>query len=127
MPRSEDSPDGSPFPLPDPSSIGLETPGDVDSILVCLADRRRRLLLAGLSEKSPPVAVEDLVRHIREREAGEIPDTSSDDEAVEITITLVHNHLPKLSEAEVIDVDHETSTVKQGDRFEAAKRLLQVV
>lgn len=126
MPRSDDSSDDS-SPLSDLSSIGLETPGHVDSIFVCLADRRRRLLLARLSENSPPVVVEDLVQHIRGREAGETPDTSSDEEPVEITIALVHNHLPKLSEAGVIDVDRETNTVEKGDRFEAAKRLLQVV
>jgi hypothetical protein len=51
----------------------------------------------------------------------------SDDELAEITVTVLHNHLPKLSEAGVIEFDYETNTVCLGPQFETAKDVLRVV
>lgn len=126
MPPSDDSSEDS-SSSSDVPGFDLETAGDLDSLFLCLADRRRRIMLAGLSGKPTPVVVEDLVEHIHEREVGESAGAPSADELVEITITLLHNHLPKMNEAGVIDVDHDADTVQKGDRFEAAKLLLQVM
>lgn len=126
MPPSDDSSAGS-SSSSDVPGFDLETAGELDSLFLCLADRRRRIMLAGLSGKPTPVVVEDLVEHIREREVGESADESSADERVEITITLLHNHLPKMAEAGVIDVDDDADTVQKGDRFDAAELLLQVM
>ena len=96
-------------------------------MFACLADRRRRILLDVLSENGGPVVVEELVEQIHERERTEFTDTPSDDTLVGITVALYHNHLPMMSEAGVIDVDHETNTVREGDRYETAMELLRVV
>lgn len=122
MPRSDDSP-----AFTGPIATSLDTPRDIDSLFACLANHRRRLLLEGLSERSGPVVVEELVQHIVEREDEATADTGGNDQLSEITIALFHNHLPKLQEAGVIDVDHETNTVREGYRFQTAKSLLETV
>lgn len=124
MPQSDDSSDNV---SPIPSSTDLGAPGEVDSLLRCLADRRRRLLIECLSDQSGPLVVEELVQHVYEREVAESADSQSDDERVEIAITLIHNHLPRLSEAGVIEVDYDTNTVGEGDRMQTAMALLRVV
>lgn len=126
MPQSDDPSDGS-SPFTDSIATDQNSPGDLDSLFACLANHRRRLLLEGISKTSGPVVVEELVQHIVEREDVATADTDSSDQLVEITISLFHNHLPKMREAGVIDVDHETNTVQEGNRFETAKSLLEIV
>lgn len=126
MPQSDDPSDG-PYLSVDSANGNLRAPEDVDTLFECLADHRRRLLIEYLAENSGPVVVEEIVRYISEPDGGATHDTLSTDTLVEITVTLLHNHLPKMNDAGVVDVDHETSTVQEGDRFEIATALVAVV
>ena len=126
MPRSDD-PAADFHPSPAPELTNLRTPDNVDTLFACLADQRRRLLIECLSEQPGPVVVEELVQYVSEREYGATTGTPSDDTLAEIAVTLLHNHLPRMDEAGVIDVDHETSTVQEGDRYDIATSLLEVV
>ena len=125
MPPSENSSKG-PTLLPDSGTSDSQTPEDIDAIFKCLAGHRRRLLIETLSTMSGSVGVEELVQRISE---GDIrtPGTTSDDRLNEVTISLLHTHLPKMDEAGVVEVDHETKTIQEGDRFCTAASLLEVV
>jgi len=50
-----------------------------------------------------------------------------EDALVEIKSPLLHQHLPEIAEAGILDVDHETSIGQEGDRFDVATALLEVV
>lgn len=104
-----------------------KTPAEVDAIFTCLAHQRRRRLVAFLSERSGPIVVEEIVQHLTELDAGGPSASRLDDEDVEIAVSLLHKHLPKLDEAGVVDVDTETRTVRKGRCFDVATSLLEMI
>lgn len=68
-----------------------------------LADERRRLALAILSERTTSIRLEELATEIAIRSEDIDPD---DEEAVaRVKTALHHGHLPKMSELGVIDYD----------------------
>lgn len=79
----------------------LETSGrsdaSLDRLYRLLADGERRALLAFLLERDEPVPLSELRAHVAddgdERRAG---------------IRLVHSHLPKLAEADLVEYDRES-------------------
>jgi hypothetical protein len=114
-------------PLPDSVTSDLQTPEDVDAVFECLTGKRRRLLIKYLSETSGPVVVEELAQHISKQGGRSASGMSRDDRLGEDTIALLHTDLPKLDEAEIVEVNHETKTVQKGDRFSTAASLLEVI
>jgi len=126
MPRSEDPPDDSYSGL-NAAVADMPTPNDVDELFACLADQQRRLLIECVAEHAGPLVIEELVQHISDREDGATPETQSKGALVETTIALLHQHLPKMDEARIIDVDHETNTVQEGEYFDVALAVLEVV
>lgn len=100
------------------------TPEALDVLVTCIADHRRRLLIEGVGERSGPVQYEELAQFISERENGATTRTPSNEDVDRVTIELVHNHLPRLDSAGVIDVDRDDRTVRRGDRLDQALTLL---
>ena len=97
----------------------------MDAIFGCLASHQRRLLIECLSETSGPVVVEELVQQISEQGDRSAAEASRDERLGDAAITLLHNPLPRMDEAGVIEVDHETKTIQKGDRFSTAASLLE--
>jgi len=126
MPSSE-NPSSSSNPFPESVTSDDRTPEDVDAIFACLASHQRRLLIEHLSETSGPVVVEELVQYVSKGEDSRTTGTPRDERLAEVTITLLHTHLPKMDEAGMVDLDHETKTVQKGDRFSTAVSLLEVI
>lgn len=79
----------------------------VDRIFDVLSDERRRAVLTHLLEQPSPVAVEELVERVVSAEAsgqaGRSPDA--------VRVSLYHNHLPKLANANAIRFDSERGLV----------------
>lgn len=113
--------------FPDSEITDLRTPDDLDALFTCLADHRRRLLIDCLSENPGPLPVERLVEDVSERETGERTGTPSDETRTDVTITLRHNHLPRMDEAALVEFDHEANTVSKGGDFDVAAAVLDVV
>lgn len=126
MAHSDDSSDG-PHPFANSAPTDSRRPTTVDTLFSCLANSRRRLVIDCLWENPGPVVVEEVVEHLTDRDDEATSTTRSDDERVEPTVALFHAHLPKLEEAGVVEVDHETNTVCEGDRFDLATSVLEVV
>jgi hypothetical protein len=124
MTSSENPADDS-YPLPNSVTSDLQTPEDLDAVFECLTGQRRRLLIEYLSETSGPVVVEELAQHISKQGGRSAAGTSRDDRLDEATIALLHTDLPKLDEAEIVEVDHEMKTVQGGDRFSTAASLME--
>lgn len=89
--------------------------------LILLAKRRRRILLRILSESSTPLSIEELAERIGERESEDLTTNQHDS----IRISLYHNHIPRLEEAEVILYDEEADTVAPYQNFDSLVHVLE--
>jgi len=73
-----------------------------------LSEKRRRVALGVLAERTTPVGIDELAAEIVSRESD-----SEDSEHVERVATLLHhNHLPKLSDSGIIDYDSSANVVE---------------
>lgn len=89
-------------------------------IFALLAKRRRRLLLRILQESDSPPSVSELAERIEALE-----DESPSDEAQRtIYLSLYHNHLPRLEEADVVRYDRAEGTVAPDVNFHTIVRFL---
>lgn len=74
-----------------------------------LANERRRLALAVLGHRSPPIDVRTLAEEMLEldRSGEHVPE----DEVRQVALELYHRHLPMMAEVGVIDVDESGKRV----------------
>lgn len=103
-----------------------KTADSLDMILGCLADERRRTLIECLSDESMPLELELLVQRVAEREEGGPIDTVASTTIQDIATVLSHAHLPKLDDADILEVDNERKLVQKGGNFVDAKSILVV-
>lgn len=94
-------------------------------LFACLADSRRRTLIRILNERKTPMRLETATQQIKDREGG-LFDEGRRDTQQEIAIGLVHNHLPKLTEADIVTVNLETDTIDEGSNFDTALSHLEM-
>lgn len=85
----------------------IETRGDVDDVVDCLASERRRLVLALLHTNDGPMAREELAREVAAYQCHE----ASDGAIEEVEVSLHHAHLPKLEDVGLVEQDREATTV----------------
>lgn len=83
----------------------------VSAIFSALADRRRRYALYALQETEKAISAETLAGEIAAMECDHSVTALPDDIQQEIQIELVHNHLPALSQANLIEYDHRSGDV----------------
>lgn len=81
----------------------------LDTIYSLLSDRRRRSVVAVLSDRNSPIELRELATAVTETASD--PDDGPPNATREVVTTLHHVHLPKLDAAGVIDYDSETNTV----------------
>lgn len=89
-------------------------PGDaqsLDTVFELLSDSRRRYAVSFLAERGSNVSLTDLATEVasweHQTESTEVPAERVD----EIAVTLHHNHLPKLADANLLAYDTETKRV----------------
>ncbi|WP_290812156.1 hypothetical protein [Halovivax sp.] len=88
---------------------------ETDAFHALLADSRRRRLLAHL-RRHRQSSLAECVRAIVEREGKR---SLADDGARErVAISLVHDHLPRLADYDIVEYDAEARTVSVGDAFD---------
>lgn len=88
----------------------------MDDVFSMLADIHRRRLLVALLEYNP-----------QSDDPPTVPDTIHRGEGTKFRVhaALIHNHLPMLEGARVIQWDQDTGTVHKGPRFEEIQPLLE--
>lgn len=79
---------------------------DLDDVFDALAHRYRRAVIEAM-EWGEPATLEDLVALITDRH--------EDAAAGDVRVALVHNHLPRLAEADVITYDTEAQVAELDD------------
>lgn len=92
-------------------------------MFVLLSKQRRRQLIKILHESSTPLTAIELAKRIAARE-GENPTT---DDLRTIHLSLYHNHIPRLEEADVVEYDEKMGTVRPGRNFRVPLRFLENV
>lgn len=94
-----------------------------------LASADRQLVLHELLERGETVCIEEISRQVAARRHKISPEKVSDAEVERAHVRLVHGHLPKLQERDIIDVDwdkKELSLIDGEDMdqlFEVAEEL----
>ncbi|MDS0473533.1 hypothetical protein [Natrinema sp. 1APR25-10V2] len=82
-----------------------------DKLFDVLSNQRRRVLLHSLQASQLPVSVGKLATKLATWEAQQPLSDRSGDDRTTIEMTLVHNHLPKMAEAELITYDNTEQRV----------------
>ena len=77
-----------------------------------LAQPRRRLVLAVLSEHDEPISVDELARLVVAEERASAPETVPETDVSRIRVSLHHSHLPVLSAMGVLEYDPNTRFVR---------------
>lgn len=91
---------------------------ELDAVFDCLSNRRRRVLIRCLADARTPVSVDALSRKVSHRE-GVMTSTGVTGQS-EILSMLRHRHLPKLDDADVIELDGEQELIDTGSCFSVA-------
>jgi len=97
---------------------GPDSSPSMDSVLDVLANRYRRRVLVALLEHNP-----------QDEDDPQIPDDLelADEELETLRIHMTHTHLPKLEEAEFIEWDRDSNSVRKGPRFDEIQPLLELM
>lgn len=92
-----------------------------------LSNPRRRCLLHALQTAETPVSVRKLTAEVVAREAQRTASERSDDEWTAIETSLVHSHLPKMSNSGFVKYDENRGTVANTGRTAEAWEHLQTM
>jgi len=95
-----------------PSSELYSGSESVDELLEALTAERRRMALYYL-DRAESLTLGELSRRVAAAEAGASnPATVAEDDLRAVYLDLYHNHLPKLSECDVVEHDDETGRIE---------------
>lgn len=92
-------------------------------VFVLLSKRRRRLALRILQKHTTPLTVRELTERIGKREY----EDPSANNLQTIYLSLYHNHLPKLNQADVVEYDRAEETVRPSLNFDILMSMLDEV
>lgn len=85
-----------------------------------LLSNARRIQLLSLLQQNGTMDLEDLAAEIAAREEGSVDEATQH----QITVSLVHNHLPLLADHNVVQHDRERGTVALLDVFDEFEQYL---
>jgi hypothetical protein len=89
---------------------------DLGELLKILSHSHRRRIVTRLYERNP-----------RDEDEFELEELAGSDEFDTETLTLIHNHLPKLAEAGFINWNRDQQIVTRGPRFEEIAPLIDLM
>ena len=89
-----------------------------------LAESKRRYLLYLLAENQEG-NIEDLITQITAWEHGERVDVIDKDTRQRVYVSLVHNHLPRLADYDIIEYDLRSGDIVLDEGFDDIKPLLE--
>lgn len=84
----------------------------VDHVLNLLSKERRRYALYYIKQQDGPVPIDDVVKQVAEWETDPESAPTPADKFDQIEVELLHNDLPRASEAEYIKYDPDTRVVE---------------
>jgi len=96
---------------------------EADDVVDALANGRRRAALCYLFRRDGTVPLADLSAHVASREQ----DRATDVSPASISAALVHAHLPKLAEVDLVEYDRTARQVSLGSRAVDVRPVLDAV
>lgn len=108
---------------------GVGTDGGVialGEVLDCLTSSRRRHILYYLQEHEV-VDVDELATQIASREGDIPPQEVTSDHHERIATSLVHTHLPKLADTELIEYDRRSNAIRYANSPSILDKILQLL
>jgi DNA-binding transcriptional ArsR family regulator len=87
----------------------------IDDVLGALTDERRRAVLMAICERPGATDVSALAERVADRLTPERSGTASDGTVHRLRVSLVHQHLPKLYAAGLVEYDIENQRVEATD------------
>ncbi len=90
---------------------------DHDTIYELLSESRRRYILYYLLD-SEHANIDGVALQIAAEEQDKAIELVSEDEKETITISLIHNHLPRLADHGIITYDHRSGDFVSGENFD---------
>lgn len=104
-----------------PSSV------EYDDILAALANQRRRCSLRYLINSDTSTTVDELADELAAWESKPQVTGPTSCKHDDIKMSLMHVHLPKMDDADLIDYDSPTQTITVGTHSEAARKQLEAM
>lgn len=95
----------------------------VGDLFALLASPHRRAACYRLLE-TEAATVDELADEIRRRQRR---DDARGDPLTDASVALVHNHLPRLDDRDLVDHDQESGEVARGDAFADARPILESI
>lgn len=97
-----------------------------DTVYELLSDRRRRYFLECLAEHGYSLTLADLADEVAAREHDAHIADVPEEEVLRIYLTLYHQHVPKLDEADVVAYDQDGDLVARGEAASVVERVLRL-
>lgn len=98
----------------------------LDTVFDSLTNRRRRFVLYYLKQRDGTVELDELARQVAAWEIGTTPERVTDEQYRRMYTDLFHTHLPKLSDAGIVDYDERTGVVRLWEHATLLKNVLQL-
>lgn len=97
-----------------------------DEALQLIANQQRRKILQSLREAGETgIQLDELVLELTEEARPSNTPPSSQD--TQIKVELIHRHLPKLENSDMVSFDRNTGMVNHGSAFDAVERVLTLL
>lgn len=104
-----------------------EDRGEFDTALKMCCNEHRRIVLAVLMRERRALTLNDLAKEVvRHNHHTPITDIPSED-VIQIYLSLYHQHVPKLSDAEIVEYDREDKLVELTERFDRFQPYLSTI
>lgn len=84
----------------------------LDEVFDLFSRERRRYALYYLDQEDGPVTIDELSKKISEWENDAAREHIPDDTFKDVTLSLEHNHLPKVNDADAIEFDRENGQIQ---------------
>ncbi|UPV74296.1 hypothetical protein M0R89_17385 [Halorussus limi] len=110
------------------NGLGFEVGGDrQDELFSVLSHPYRRFVLQHLQTADSPIPVAELTTELVAWERSQSEIGRSGDERTRVGVSLVHNHLPKMADARVVEYDATRQTVTLVDDTDEVHTHLQAM
>ena len=102
--------------------VGSNSPPTNELFDALSSDRRRRVLT--ILQQTEQITTEELSRRVADLEVDDGGSGVSPDRE-EVSVSLVHNHLPRLSDISLVAYDAHDGTVARGEAFETVLPIVE--
>lgn len=104
------------------TTMAINSELQAEEVFELLSNPRRRFIIAYLRETADPVDIKHLAREIASLENGVPIDDLTDSQEKRVHVSLYQTHVPKLSEAGVLEYEQERGLVTRSDGIRDVER-----